>query len=255
MFAGETINNPLGVPAPNNFSVLLTGTPEEIIKQYISMHEKTDSYIEYAKATRSMADFGPAMMRYAAGSSVCIYGVNLFIALDKLDVKKLEPEKLNNLIYGKLLFDISDFSWLLLQYTFNNHALSQQFGKENIAKFLGAEHTPELYWTMVFGYLAESKNADFAYQSLRSYVAQLEALDPKKLDNLPSDQTKLAFKQMLEAGLIGDPNKYRLFDAKNMINILEMGPWELEKHRKQIVNSEIVKMLEPEIKLHLLSNF
>ena len=45
------------------------------------------------------------------------------------------------------------------------------------------------------------------------------------------------------------------FDAKNMINILEMGPWELEKHRKQIVNSEIVKMLEPEIKLHLLSNF
>ena len=75
------------------------------------------------------------------------------------------------------------------------------------------------------------------------------------VNNLPSDQTKLAFKQMLEAGLIGDPNKYRLFDAKNMINILEMGPWELEKHRKQIVNSEIVKMLEPEIKLHLLSNF
>ena len=36
--------------------------------------------------------------------------------------------------------------------------MSQQFGKENIAKFLGAEHTPELYWTMVFG---EPKNKGF----------------------------------------------------------------------------------------------
>ena len=252
---GGPIPNPLGIPAPSHSSSLLFGTPEDIIKQYISMRKKTNSYFEYADSTKSLGDYSNAVMRYAAYSTVSIFGINLFFANHKLGVERLFPDKMNNMVYGKFLYDIADFSWVMLQYTFRYHDMSKLFSEEKISNFLNQEDTPELYWTLLFIYAVTDENADFACDCLRNYTKRIEALEPEKIDKLPSAQTKAAFEEMCASKLIGDPNEYRLFDAKHMIDVMGMGQLEIGKQRRELENSEIVKILTPEIKLHLLSNY
>lgn len=165
--SGDTIPNPYGVPAPGEFSTLMLSSPEDIIRQYISMREKTESLFEYSKSTGSISDYGNAIMRYAAYSSVCIFGVNLYLVNDENGVTTLIPERLNNLLYDKILFDIADYSWLMLNFCFFQHSQSAEFGDERIQKFLNTEHIPKMYWTMVFSFMVGQPNADYAYQRYR----------------------------------------------------------------------------------------
>ena len=96
---------------------------------------------------------------------------------------------------------------------------------------------------------------DHASQKLKFYTKQIADLEPEKLDNLPSAQTKAAFNEMLTYRLIGDPNVHSLFDAKFMADTIVKGPWGQLKQNRQIENSELVRILTPEIKFHLLSDF
>lgn len=253
--SGGAIPNPYGIPAPGEFSTLMLSSPEEIITQYLSMQDKTQSLYEYSKSTGSISDYGNATMRYAAYSSVALFGTHLFFVNDENNVRTLVPENLNKLLYGKVLFDIADFSWLMLVFCFSQQDQTADFGEENIQKYLNLEHIPRLYWTLVFGFLVNQTNADYAYGRHRSYIEKLELVEPEKLEDLPSKTTKLAFDEMVECGLIGNPNEYRLFDAQNMLSVISSGPLEIERQAHAIRNSTICKLLDPEVKLHLVRGY
>lgn len=255
LLSGGSIPNPDGIPSPGEFSTLMLGSPEDIIKQYITMRDKTDSLFEYAESTGQIADYGSAIMRYSAYSSVCIFGVSLYFVNDNNGVTRLIPERLNKFLYDKILFDIADFSWIMLQYCFRQRLETQKFSDEEISNFLKLPHIPELYWTMVFSYVVSQRNADHAYRKYQGLLETLNALDPAKLDNLPSVTTKVAFEEMLKINLIGDPNAYKLFDAKHMIDVIGQGPIAISQQREQIISSTVYKLLEPSVRLHLVKGY
>jgi len=253
--SGGAIPNPYGIPAPGEFSTLMLSSPEEIIIQYLSMQDKTQSLFEYSKSTGSISDYGTATMRYAAYSSVALFGTNLYFVNDENNVKTLVPEKLNKLLYDKVLFDIADFSWLMLNFCFFQQDQTADFGEEKIQKYMNSEHIPQLYWTLVFSFLVSQPNAEYAHGRYRSYIEKLESVELERLEDLPSTTTKLAFDEMVECGLIGNPNEYRLFDAQNMLSIISSGPLEIERQGRAIRNSTIFKLLDPEVKLHLVRGY
>lgn len=254
-FSGSSIPNPNNIPAPGEFSSLLLSPPEEIISEYISMREKTESFFEYSNSTESIFDYGTAIMRYAAYSSVCIFGVNLYFVNHENGVDRLIPENLNNLLYDKILFDIADFSWVMLQYCFDRHSQSSKFNEDKIRDFLNSEHIPQMYWTLVFSFMVNQSNAEYAYSRYQDFVRRLDAIEPEKLENLPSQDTKSACREMMECGLIGDPNTYCLFDAKHMIDNISKGPVAIEQLGTAIRNSTIFRLLEPEVRLHLVHGY
>lgn len=253
--SGNEIPNPLGIPAPLNSTTLFIGTPESIIKQYISMRDKTNSLFQYAKDTGSVVDYCEATMRYSAYSSACVFGLNLFFVCNKYEVGKIIPEKLNRLIYGKILLDIADFSWLMLLYNFEKSEKTNLFDKEKITEFLNSDHTPEIYWTVLFSFIVSGQNAEFAYQHFKTVLEKTELFEPEKLENLPSEQTKKAFDQMIALNIIGNPDEYCLFDAKSIIDTIGAGPTAINEQRVSLENSLVAEILTPEVKLHLLSNF
>ena len=251
----DSVGNPLGIPSPESFSVLMLGAPEDIIKQYISMKEKTHDLFQYAINTGSVSDYMSAIMRYSAYSTAAIYGVNLFFANHKLGVTHLDPERLNRLLYGKLLFDIADFGWVMLVFNAEQFHMTERFGADNVLEFLKNDHVPEMYWTLLFSFIVDAQNAEFAYQKFRSQVEKYQHFEPRKLEQLPSLETQDSFNEMVEIGLIGDPNEWRLFDAKRLIDVIGMGPDAIEKTRVRVENSTIARILEPEIRLHLISSW
>lgn len=255
LFSGNSIPNSDGIPSPGDFSTLMLGSPEDIIKQYISMRHKTDSLFEYADSTGQIADYGSAIMRYSAYSSVCVFGFSLYVVNDNNGVTRLIPERVNKFLYDKILFDIADFSWVMLQYCFRNKVSTNKFSEKEITNFLNLPHIPELYWTMVFSYVVSQSNADHAYKKYQGLIETLNALDPEKLDNLPSVTTKVAFEEMLKINIVGDPNEYKLFDAKHIIDVIGQGPIAISQQRDQIVNSTVYKLLEPGVQLHLVKGY
>lgn len=251
----DQIPNPLGIPQPSNFSRLVFGTPEEIVKQFVSMQTKTQDLFQYANSTNSISDYCNALMRYSAYSSAAIYGVNLFVTNDKLGVETLVPERLNRLLYGKFLFDVADFGWLMLNFVSIHFDMTKKFGEAEVQEFLKKDHIPEFYWTLLFSFIVETENAEFAYKCLKDKIEKLEYLEPEKLENLPSIATRQAFDDMVKVKLIGDPNTWQLFNAAHIIQVMSSGPQAISDHVYDLKTASIVKSLEPEIRLHLLSSW
>ena len=120
---------------------------------------------------------------------------------------------------------------------------------------MSADQTAELYWLLVFNYVVGQQNVDFALEMFKGTIQKIEAAEPDKLENRPSAVTQKAFADMLEMSVIGDPNEFRLFDTKSMLTVMGSGPLEIHKQVVQFENSQIAKLLIPEVKLHLLSNY
>lgn len=249
------IANPHRIPEPSTFSKLIVGSPEDIIKQYISMRAKTKDLFQYAESTNSISDYCSALMRYAGYSTAAIYGLNLYLTNDELGVTRLVPERLNRLFYGKFLLDVADFSWVLLLFTASQYHLTKKFGEKEVFDFLQKQHIPELYWTLLFSFIVGASNADHAYICLKAEIKKIELLEPDKLNNLPSTHTRQKFDDMVRNNLIGNPNEWRLFDAKYIIDLIGLGPSAIQKMRQDILGASISKALEPEIRLHLLSSW
>ncbi len=242
--------NPLKLPQPRNYGTLIYGSTQDILKQYISMEDKTIQMFEYASSKESFSDHCLALMRYSAYSAVAVYGVNLSLLSNELEIEKNFSNDWDQLLYGNILYDIANFSWFMLMRFTENNNLSKNFEQEKLLQFLNNDSTPKVYWKLVYNFMFGPKNAERAYERLEGIIGILEMTDPDRLDNAYIIESQQKFDDMLRLGVVGDPNKWRMFDHVSIMKTTIMGPREIEKKRQDILSASICQSLEPELRLH-----
>lgn len=213
--SGGAGNVELGIPPhPSSQSTLFLGSPETICRQYLSMEAKTASFIELARTTNSFEQFANAQMRQAAYSTVAIHGFVFYLAINEAGIEHIKPEPINKLIYSDFLVDIFDFSWVMLQHCMRNSNFgNEQFGEESITAFLNSDIASEGFPILLMNYLVSEQNAFFGDKALKNQI-KIKEMYGQDLDDYPSKETLLSFKEMVDARMVGDPNDILAFDAK-----------------------------------------
>jgi hypothetical protein len=254
----ETLKKILGqdtnrIPKPNLKSTLFHGENEQVCHQYMSMKDRTVSFFELSKANNSFQQYCDASMRLAAYSTVAIYGYVFYYVKDDLIIHDIEQSKLNDIIYSDFLIEIFDFSWLMLQHCIHHSSYGKQFSKDEIYSFLQSDLVAQGYPFILMLFLVLKENTEYADKKLKEEI-KLKAQYGQNLDEYPSKQTKLAWDQMVDAKLIGDPNNFQAFNASHLLNTF-YDVKDLLKISNKLEKSVIYKSLYERVSIKLSESF